>query len=220
MDLNNKGNSIDLWNLKDQSWAWSKTCPTAEIMSSQLCLLPCLHYFYSPHLRSNSSPFFFVNTKFLLKFSFHNLLPREERIFVLRNPNWCLYLPVSKAESVTDSSCMGNVDCIRSPGPLWVEIEVCTQNSCLRMGAVPFKIASGGNLSLCYWERNGCWIENHECLLNVNLGQGCGVFRGKNKDTESFYCSVCYILWVSFPLGDSLLCIAFSFSVHIAACGC
>lgn len=53
---------------------------------------------------------------------------------------------MSIAESVVDARCVGNIDGVRDPGPKELEVEVLTQNPCLRTGGV----VSRGNLGLCY----------------------------------------------------------------------
>lgn len=52
-------------------------------------------------------------------------------------------------------------------------------------------------------------------MTYMDLGLGGRVFRGRDKDTESFYYPIYCILWISFHL--VLLCIALFFSLP-AAC--
>lgn len=41
---------------------------------------------------------------------------------------------MSIADSVIDARCIRNIDGVREPGPKELEVEVLTQNPCLRMG--------------------------------------------------------------------------------------
>ena len=95
----------------------------------------CVDFILSLHIHPAAQVSSFVNIKLLLQFRLCILLSWEEGTLLFLRCLSFFSLGLTGYVHVAEfPRCIGNVDGIRQSGPVELEVEVLTQNPCLRMG--------------------------------------------------------------------------------------